>query len=249
MKRALAAGLGLLALAWGCSDSGGADGTAAEGRERSADVARAGDDQAASGDLRGAEGEAPLAAGDSTEEREARQGDTEQAESDAGQSDLEQIAEGRGWTLEEAQLYRAKSEAAGKVSERLYNERSDVFVGGAVGPEPSDAPRMYIKGPADEQVYEIVGEAPFEIRVIDGQPYSRIEIDERQSALMQVLLALGFLNAGVGTDIQREGLMEATVQRTAGAPDSADEIFAALPAPLRERTSITLVDDPVFTYD
>jgi hypothetical protein len=243
MRRAVLAWVGLLAwMPWGCSDDGGAgDGARdADGRDgmnvRSADEERApvGEDAAAAGDSLSPSGPAE---------------DAEAQPSDAEPSDTALIAEGRGWTLEEAQLYRAKSEAAGEVSGRLYNERPDVFVGGAVGPEPSDAPRMYIKGVADEGVYEIVGEAPFEIRVIDGQPYSRIEIDERQSLLMQYIVALGFLNAGVGTDIQNEGLMEATIQRTAGAPDSVDEIFAALPAPLRERTRITLVDDPVFTYD
>jgi hypothetical protein len=243
MRRAVLAWVGLLALAgWGCSDDGGAGKGARDADGRDGVNVRSTDEE------RGPVGEDAAAAGDSLSPSSSAE-DAEAQPSDAEPSDTELIAEGRGWTLEEAQLYRAKSEAAGEVSGRLTAERPDVFVGGAVGPEPSDAPRMYIKGVADARVYEIVGEAPFEIRVIDGQPYSRIEIDERQSLLMQVIVALGFLNAGVWTDIQNEGLMEATIQRTAGAPDSVDEIFAALPAPLRERTRITLVDDPVYTYD
>lgn len=169
--------------------------------------------------------------------------------SDTDSSDVTLIADSNGWTREQRALHGAKSEAAGKVAERLAAERPEVFVGGALGPAPEDAPRVYIKGPADARVYEIVETAAFEILVIDWQPYSRREIDERQWALVQELSALGFLNFGVGTDIQSEGLMKATVQRVPGAPCSADEVLAALPAPLRERTSITLVDEPVYVWE
>jgi hypothetical protein len=62
-------------------------------------------------------------------------------------------------------------------------------------------------------------------------------------------LALGFLNFAIGTDIQREGLMEATLQRTEGAPGGVEELLAALLASLRERISVTLVDEPVVTLD
>lgn len=240
MKGAVAASVGLLVASWGCSDDGDAGNGApgAEGRdlvrELSADDERGG----VPGDAE------PLSPNGSGED-----GDVVQSDSDANRSDLERIAEGTGWALEEAQLYQDETDAAGEVSERLARERPDVFVGGAVGPEPSDAPRMYIKGVADEQVHEIVGAAPIEIRVIDRQPYSFIEIQERQSLLVDELLAMGFLDFAVGTDIQREGLMEVTLQRAEGAPGSADEILAALPAALRERISIMLVDEPVYVYN
>jgi hypothetical protein len=245
MKRALV-GVSLLVVAsWGCSDPG--DGP----REPSADDGRGSADEAApvSRDETGPGGAESLSPSGSSEESDAAQSDAYQSDSDAYESDLESIAEARSWTLEEAQLYQDKSDAAGEVSERLSLERPDVFVGGAVGPEPSDAPRMYIKGVADDGVYEIVGAAPFEIRVIDRQPYSRVDIEQRQWLLANELLALGFLNFGIGTDIQREGLMEATVQRTEGAPGSVEELLAALPPSLRERISVTLVDEPVFTLD
>jgi hypothetical protein len=245
MKRTLVS-VGLLVVAaWGCSDPG--DGL----REPAADDERGGADQAASvsRDESGPDGAESLSPNGSSEESDAAPSDAYQSDSDAELSDLGGIAEARGWTLKEAQLYQDKSDAAGEVSERLTIERPDVFVGGAVGPEPSDAPRMYIKGVADDGVHDIVGAAPFEIRVIDRQPYSRVDIDQRQALLADELLALGFLNFGIGTDIQREGLMEATLQRTERAPDSVEEVLAALPASLRERISVTLVDEPVFTFD
>jgi hypothetical protein len=245
MKRALVwVGL-LVAASWGCSDPG--DGR----REPSTDDERRGADEAASvsRDETGPVGAESLSPNGSSEESDAAQSDAYPSDRDAYQSDLESIAEARGWTLEEAQLYQDKTDAAGEVSERLSLERPDVFVGGAVGPEPSDAPRMYIKGVADDGVYAIVGAAPFEIRVIDRQPYSRDDIDQRQSLLADELLALGFLNFAIGTDIQREGLMEATVQRTEGAPGSVEELLAALPASLRERISVRLIDEPAVTLN
>jgi hypothetical protein len=78
------------------------------------------------------------------------------------------------------------------------------------GPEPSDTPRVHIKGPADDRVREIVGAASFEILIVDLQPFSSEDIEERQSMLTAELLELGYLNFAVGTDIEREGLMEAT---------------------------------------
>jgi hypothetical protein len=244
MKRAVVAWMGWLALAsWSCSDDGAAnDAPQVSARDAMPSPSstddrreRVGDDQAAT-------------------DREERASESVSAEanpveaSETGSSDVALIAESNGWTLEETRLYLAKSDAAGEVAARLDAERTEVFVGSAVGPEPSDAPRMYIKGAADARVYEIVGAAQFEIRVIDQQPYSRVEIDTRQSRLVEELLRLGFLNFSVGTDIQREGLMEGMAQRIAGAPESADAVLAALPAPLRERTSITLVDDPVAIF-
>jgi hypothetical protein len=264
MKRATLAWVGLAALVTGgCSDGATADegatgDPAAEtaGRdalmgERSADAERSGvgDDLAAAGAREGNGDDGASADGPSgaSEESDAQQSDGQQ--SDGQQSDTELIGQANGWTLEEAELYQAKTEAAGEVAGWLDAERGDVFIGSAVGPEPSDAPRVYIKGVADARVHEIAGAAEFEIRVIDRQPYSRQEISDRQSLLTNELIALGFDNFAVGTDIQREGLMEATAQRKLGAPNSADEVLAALPAPLRERTSIVLVDDPVYVFD
>lgn len=244
MKRAMLAWVGSAALAvWGCSGEGAAD------AERSG----VGDDPAAAGAREGNGDEGASAAGPSgpTQRTDAQQTDAQQSDaeqSDAEQSDTELIGQTNGWTLEETELYLAKTEAVGEVAGWLDVERGDVFIGSAVGPEPSDTPRVYIKGIADARVHEIAAAAAFEIRVIDRQPYSRQEISDRQSLLTKELIALGFDNFAVGTDIQREGLMEATAQRKPGAPGSADEVLAALPAPLRERTSISLVDEPVASF-
>jgi hypothetical protein len=108
---------------------------------------------------------------------------------------------------------------------------------------------VYIKGPADDRVREIVGAASFEILIVDLQPFSREDIEERQSMLTAELLELGYLNFAVGTDIQREGLMEATVELAPGAPATVDEILAELPEALRERTSIQLVEDAGIRLD
>ena len=197
------------------------------------------------GDVRNTARAATSASGDEPEPSDARE--HEQSDAEAEQSDLELIAAGNGWTLDEARLQNTKGDVLGRILEQLSTEMPEVLVGGALGLHPSEAPRLYIKGPASERVREIVATAPFDVIIVDLQPYSSADIEERQSQLVAVLIDLGYMNFGVGTDIQREGLMEATVQRIEGAPDDVDAIFAVLPAHLRERTSITLVDEPVYT--
>lgn len=222
---------GVVALG-GCS--GGADGDAAGDPGASRDLAR---------DMSAEPGDGDPGDGDPGEPTRT------QSEAEALQSDLEAIADAQGWTLDEARLYQAKSDATDDVGQQIDTEYPGVRVGSAIGPEPGDAPRVYIKGPADAGVQEIAAAAPFEIVIIDRQPFSRDEIDERQSMLSAELLRLGFQNFAVSTDIEREALMEATVERAAGAPDSEDEILAALPAALREPTRIVLMDDFGVDYE
>jgi hypothetical protein len=121
---------------------------------------------------------------------------------------------------------------------QIAEQRPEIFVGSAVGPEPSDAPRLYIKGPADELVRALVDAAPVEIRIVDDQPYSRAELDERTGLLVQELLRLGFDDFGVGADIQQRGLLVATVARVAGAPETEEAILALLPGSIRNDVSI-----------
>lgn len=244
MKTASMVLASVVALAsWGCSGSDPGDGAREAGQGGVLEPRSP-----------GAEPDAPRGAGDElVAVREAGDGEPpntgevrEVTPEEARAIDLALIAETNGWTLEEAELYLAKSDALSEVTAQVNLERPDVFVGAAVGPEPSDAPRLYIKGPADARILELAASAPFEIRVIDQQPYSRDELDQRQSSLAAELLALGFRNFILATDIEREGLMLATLQRQPGLPDSAESLLVALPPALRERISIEFTDEPAY---
>lgn len=168
-----------------------------------------------------------------------------QTAEEAFASDLAAVAESHEWTLEEAQANSARSEAVGDVAGRIAEERPDILVGSAVGTEPYDPPRLYIKGPADEFVNALVDAAPVEILIIDDQPYSSAELEERTDLLSQELLSVGFDNFTVAADIQQEGLLEATVQRTDGAPQTEEEIISLLPESIKNDVSITFIDEPV----
>lgn len=170
---------------------------------------------------------------------------TEQLDRDAANDDLDLIAAARGWTREQAELYQAKSEAMDEIVHWLNMERAEVYIGGALGPEPEDAPRVYIEGPADAELLARVAEAPVEIQVVDQQPYGPAELDERQSLLNSSLIELGFDNFATSYDIQREGRLQTEVTRKDGAPQTVDEIRAALPASIRSDVDIEIWDEPV----
>jgi hypothetical protein len=180
-------------------------------------------------------------------EDDVRQTENFQNEEEVFASDLTAVAESHGWSLEEAQAYSAGIEAVGDVADRIAEEHPDILVGSAVGPEPYDPPRLYIKGPADEFVQALVDAASVEILIIDDQPYSNAELEERIVLLNQELLSFGFDNFSVAADIQQEGLLEATVQRTDGAPQTEDEIISLLSESIRNDVRITFIDEPVVT--
>ena len=151
---------------------------------------------------------------------------TEEAQSneEAFASDL---AESNGWTLEEAQAYEARTEAVGDVADQIAVERPEIFVGSAVGPEPYDPPRLYIKGPADEFVHSLVDAAPVEILVIDNEPYSSAELKERMALLSQELSSVGLDNFSLAAYIQQAGL-ETSIQHTHGGTPQIEDMLLSL---------------------
>lgn len=168
-----------------------------------------------------------------------------QSSEDAAAEDAALVAEARGWTLEEVAIYLRASEVMDGIAEQLTAERPDVFIGGALAEEPDGAPTIYIKGPAGDFVLGLVATAEIEIKIVDHQPYSLQELDERQTQVTLALRALGFQNFAVGSDIQARGKIIAEVTRQDGLPDDPDEILAGLPDDLRDSVELTVSDDPV----
>jgi len=172
-----------------------------------------------------------------------------QSPEEAANQDLELAAAARGWTLEEAEADRRAADAVGSVAGHIAANRPDIFIGSALSPEPGGTPRLYIKGPADQYVRALVATAGIEIQIVDNQPYSRSELDERQTQVVNALVAMGFENISAGADMQQQGEIEVDVTRQNGLPDDPDEILASLPADVREGVTLTLSDCPVAGYD
>jgi len=167
-----------------------------------------------------------------------------QSPEEALAQDLALVAQSQGWTLEEAEAYYRTSEALDPIASRLAAERADVFVGSALAEEPGQPPKVYIKGPADETVRNIVAAAEVQIDIVDNQPYSRAELDGRQTRVVNALQEIGFTSVGAGSDITNGGQIDADIVRQAGLPDDPDEILASLPAELREGVTVTVTDAP-----
>lgn len=167
-----------------------------------------------------------------------------QTADEAAESDLQAIADSQGGTVDQAREARSQADVLGDIQEQIYEQRPEIFVGGALGP-----PRLYIKGEADEFVRDLVAAAPFAIVIIDRQPYSFDDNDRRVAQFASELQRLGFDEFGVSADIMRESLIEATVRRVVGAPDTVDAIMASLPSEWQRGVVVAIQDEPVVVLD
>lgn len=168
-----------------------------------------------------------------------------QSPEDALAQDIALVADALGWTIEEATANYRAAEIVGNIAGRIAAERPDIFIGSALSPDPLGPPSIYIKGPADEFVRNLVAAAEIEVKIIDNQAFSLEELEQRQRRVVDALLAQGFQNLSAGIRIQEGGLIEAVVTREPGLPDDPAEILAALPPDLRGSVSLTVSDAPV----
>ena len=159
-------------------------------------------------------------------------------------ADLALVAEARGWTIEEAVTHRALSDAFGKVQQRVATARPELYAGAALSDLPGGTPTLYIKGEADDFVWDLVAAADFPIDVADGRPYSWLELEERSIRLNRQLAGLGFQEIATTFD-ERTSVVEAYVTRVPGLLATAEEVLAALPAELGSNTLVRLSDDAV----
>jgi hypothetical protein len=124
-----------------------------------------------------------------------------------------------------------------------------MFVGSALSPEPGGAPALYIKGPADDFVRGLVAEAEIDIKIVDNQPFSFDELEERKLRVHRALEAQGFQNVSTGFSVTGGGQITAGVTRQSGLPDDAAEILSGLPASLRASVTLTVSDAPIVVDD
>lgn len=171
--------------------------------------------------------------------------DVVQSYEEALAQDLELIADARGWTSEEAQLYFRAEQAIGRVAVEVAAKRPDMFVGSALSRDPSGPPTLFIKGPADSFIAELVSAAGVEIVVADNQPFSFDELEARKIRVHRALQALGFTQVVTRVNITGAGVIPAAVRLEPGLAATAEAILSAIPADLRSSVELTFHDAPI----
>ena len=163
-----------------------------------------------------------------------------QSSEDALAQDLGLIADATGWTMDEAEANHKAADAVGRIAVQIAAERPEIFVGSVVSRDPYEAPSLYIKGPADQFVRSLVANSKIEVRIVDRQPYSFDELEERKLRVHRALEELGFQQVSAGFDIRAGGEIEATVGKQVRLPEEPADILSLLPASLRDSVSLTV---------
>lgn len=166
-----------------------------------------------------------------------------QSEAESLAADLTLIAEARGWNLDDAHANREAAEAVGRLAQVVAEERPGMFVGSALSPEPDGPPMLFIKGPQDAFIDELVRSSSVPIVVVDNQPFSFAELEARQQRAHAALLQFTD-DVGIGFDIARGGVLEVVVTRSVRLPDQT-AVLDALPADLRASVEVRVIDAPV----
>ena len=161
--------------------------------------------------------------------------------SEALTEDLRSIAEAYGWTFEQAVAQHRASEEVGHIAAQIASERPDIFVGSALGEEPGDAPKLYVKGAAPQSVHDLVAAAGVAVIIVDEQPYSFDELEERSIRVGRALVDAGYPNVATGTDIAGGGSIPVSVLQIPGLAADPAEILAFVPQELRADVDLQVV--------
>lgn len=158
--------------------------------------------------------------------------------------DLALRAKGKGWTLAEAEADYRVGEALDVITSTLASQHPGVLVVAKRSAVPGGIPTLYIKGPADQFVLDLVANSTIKIDVADFQPYSLDELRARRDRVGDALLAMGFRDFGVGSNPTGGGVIPASVLPRSDAPASTTDVLSNMPADLRSSVEITFADLP-----
>lgn len=168
-----------------------------------------------------------------------------QSSVDALEEDLALTATSHGWAIEETrQQYNAAIDV-GSVAMELYSRRPESFVGSALPDDPAGSPVLFVKGQADAEIRAIVEGSMGPIELRDGQPFSGLELEQRQLRLHNALIGMGFSSIGTGFDLYLPHEIHAQVTATEGSPSSEEEVLESLPAGLRSSARVSIRQEPV----
>lgn len=163
-----------------------------------------------------------------------------QSEEEALAEDLRLVAESQGWTLEQAEADYRAAQAVGAIAERIAAERSDVFIGSVLSPQPGGAATLYVKGPADQFILDLVTTSNVAVTVVDNQPFSFYELEERALQVHQSLVGLGFRYVATSFDFVEGGQIHAVVTADGGQESDPSEIVTLLPNPLQDSVTVAV---------
>lgn len=122
-------------------------------------------------------------------------------------------------------------------------------MGSALAKDPEGRPILYIKGPATRFVRDLIEDEDVPIRIVDEQPYSFDELEQRKMRVHNALLEMGFEQVSTGVDIEGGGVIRAGVLRTPGAAWDEEEILGRLPEDLRSSVELIINDSPIHEED
>lgn len=159
------------------------------------------------------------------------------------------MAAAEGWTVEEAAAHRRATDAVGDVAEKVAAARPDAFVGSVAPSEPSGSPALYIKGLADRTVRDLVAGAKVAITIVDNQPFSFNELEQRKLLVHRALETRGFKQISTGFSVTGRGEIDASVTRASGLPADPAVLVAGLPDAVRGQVKLTVSDEPIATVE
>lgn len=163
-----------------------------------------------------------------------------ETEAEALAQDLQLMAQSNGWTVEEAENSMFVSEVVGRIAEEIAAERPDVFLGGVLPRVPGETPAIYIKGPADAFILDLISGAAIEIKMLDNQPFSFEDLERRKLQVHHALEAQGFQNVSTGFRFEDGGRIRASVAIEPGLASGVVEILRMVPADVRDSVDLTI---------
>jgi hypothetical protein len=168
-----------------------------------------------------------------------------QTDDEALTHDLGLVAKARGWSLEQARTHYLSAEVVGHIAAQVALNRPDAFVGSALSDNPGGPPMLYIKGIPDDFILNLVEAAEPEVLLVDNQPYSFDELEQRKLVVHQALEAIGFDYIMTTFDLQNGGHITAEVTRVPGLESAPDELLGRLPSDIKSDVTIVVADRPI----
>ncbi|MDN3239699.1 hypothetical protein [Glycomyces tritici] len=155
--------------------------------------------------------------------------------------DLARTAAAHGWTLAQAEAQYRVTEVIDDIASQIAPERLDVFVGTALSERPGGTPTLYIKGEADEFVRSVVEASGLDVTIADRQPFSYLELQDRNDRLNRELIGLGYADLSSGADITN-GTITVDLAAQPGLPSDPEAIRERLSEEFRRGVALTVVD-------
>lgn len=180
--------------------------------------------------------------------QESEEETMKQSSEEAFMEDLQSVAESKNWTIDEALVQQQISEELDKIVKKITTDYPEIFVGSVLSDEPGHSPSIYIKGEASQAIYDLIATSTTPIHIVDKQPYSFKELEDRQHELTALLLDLGYKNFVVFSDFQNSGNMELEITLEEGLPETSTEITLLLPEKFHDNIKINLSQESVASF-